>query len=271
MSWHHKVERNDWETHKKHERLAMKSCLELMSGGRGGEEEEEEERDAKVIYANLLKEANVGGERHQARFESVRGVFPSREEESERGEGEHGEGEGVEEGEKEESAAARFPVWRVRRRRERRRRKEEKEDNKLEINLGPEVTEAVRLLEGRGVKMCNFFPKDKKKKLRSSTRLLTDAAMLKVALWFESVKDETVRKHVLRLEMCRSPLTSKEIEMKRRGKSIAKTLDARAESGAYGDDSLLNECAHFHFELTRGQGDKKEQHQQQQQQRTTGH
>ena len=54
--------------------------------------------------------------------ERVRGVFPSREEESERGEGEHGEGEGVEEGEKEESAAARFPVWRVRRRRERRRR-----------------------------------------------------------------------------------------------------------------------------------------------------
>ena len=239
LSWHHKVERNEWETHKKHERLAMKSCLELMSGGRGGEEEEEEERDAKVIYANLLKEANVGGERHQARFESAFGEFfraARRKAREARVSTEKAKALRKAKRKKALPHASRFGGYDEEEKEE--EEKEEKEDNKLEINLGPEVTEAVRLLEGRGVKMCNFFPKDKKKKLRSSTRLLTDAAMLKVALWFESVKDETVRKHVLRLEMCRSPLTSKEIEMKRRGKSIAKTLDARAESGAYGDDSL---------------------------------
>ena len=239
LSWHHKVERNDWETHKKHERLAMKSCLELMSGGRGGEEEEEEERDAKVIYANLLKEANVGGERHQARFESAFGEFfraARRKAREARVSTEKAKALRKAKRKKALPHASRFGGYDEEEKEE--EEKEEKEDNKLEINLGPEVTEAVRLLEGRGVKMCNFFPKDKKKKLRSSTRLLTDAAMLKVALWFESVKDETVRKHVLRLEMCRSPLTSKEIEMKRRGKSIAKTLDARAESGAYGDDQL---------------------------------
>ena len=239
LRWHHKVERNDWETHMKHERLAMKSCLELMSGGRGGEEEEEEERDAKVIYANLLKEANVGGERHQARFESAFGEFfraARRKAREARVSTEKAKALRKAKRRKALPHASRFGGYDEEEKEE--EEKEEKEDNKLEINLGPEVTEAVRLLEGRGVKMCNFFPKDKKKKLRSSTRLLTDAAMLKVALWFESVKDETVRKHVLRLEMCRSPLTSKEIEMKRRGKSIAKTLDARAESGAYGDDSL---------------------------------
>jgi len=239
LSWHHKVERNDWETHKKHERLAMKSCLELMSGGRGGEEEEEEERDAKVIYANLLKEANVGGERHQARFESAFGEFfraARRKAREARMSTEKAKALRKAKRKKALPHASRFGGYDEEEKEE--EEKEEKEDNKLEINLGPEVTEAVRLLEGRGVKMCNFFPKDKKKKLRSSMRLLTDAAMLKVALWFESVKDETVRKHVLRLEMCRSPLTSKEIEMKRRGKSIAKTLDAKAESGAYGDDSL---------------------------------
>ena len=239
LRWHHKVERNDWETHKKHERLAMKSCLELMSGGRGGEEEEEEERDAKVIYANLLKEANVGGERHQARFESAFGEFfraARRKAREARVSTEKAKALRKAKRKKALPRASRFGGYDEEEKEE--EEKEEKEDNKLEINLGPEVTEAVRLLEGRGVKMCNFFPKDKKEKLRSSTRLLTDAAMLKVALWFESVKDETVRKHVLRLEMCRSPLTSKEIEMKRRGKSITKTLDARAESGAYGDDSL---------------------------------
>ena len=239
LSWHHKVERNDWETHKKHERLAMKSCLELMSGGRGGAEEEEEERDAKVIYANLLKEANVGVERHQARFESAFGEFfraARRKAREARVSTEKAKALRKAKRKKALPHASRFGGYDEEEKEE--EEKEEKEDNKLEINLGPEVTEAVRLLEGRGVKMCNFFPKDKKKKLRSSTRLLTDAAMLKVALWFESVKDETVRKQVLRLEMCRSPLTSKEIEMKRRGKSIAKTLDAKAESGAYGDDSL---------------------------------
>ena len=239
LSWHHKVERNDWETHKKHERLAMKSCLELMSGGRGGAEEEEEERDAKVIYANLLKEANVGVERHQARFESAFGEFfraARRKAREARVSTEKAKALRKAKRKKALPHASRFGGYDEEEKEE--EEKEEKEDNKLEINLGPEVTEAVRLLEGRGVKMCNFFPKDKKKKLRSSTRLLTDAAMLKVALWFESVKDETVRKQVLRLEMCRSPLTSKEIEMKRRGKSIAKTQDAKAESGAYGDDSL---------------------------------
>ena len=96
--------------------------------------------------------------------ERVRGVFPSREEESERGEGEHGEGKALRKAKRKKALphASRFGGYDEEEKEE--EEKEEKEDNKLEINLGPEVTEAVRLLEGRGVKMCNFFPKDKKKK-----------------------------------------------------------------------------------------------------------
>jgi len=55
LNWHPKVARDDWEMCKKHERMAMKSCLELMSGARGDVEEEEEERDAREIYTNLVK------------------------------------------------------------------------------------------------------------------------------------------------------------------------------------------------------------------------
>jgi len=247
LNWHPKVARDDWEMCKKHERMAMKSCLELMSGARGDVEEEEEERDAREIYTNLVKEASIGGERQQARFERAFGEFFR--------------------AARRKAREARKSLEREKALRKAKMRKEnvknrkalpragrfggygdddggeeekaEEEVKELNINLEPEVADAVRLLEGRGVKIYNFTDSEKRKLLQSSMRSLTDAAMLKFALWFESIKDKTVQRHVLRLEMCRTPLTSKEIEMKRRGKSITnKTLDARAKSGAFGDDSL---------------------------------
>ena len=72
MAWTHKVGTEDVESLRKHERLAMKSCLELMSGG-GETEEGEEERDAQAIYANLVKEAKIGGTMQEARFERAFG------------------------------------------------------------------------------------------------------------------------------------------------------------------------------------------------------
>ena len=242
MAWTHKVGTEDVESLRKHERLAMKSCLELMSGG-GETEEGEEERDAQAIYANLVKEAKIGGAMQEARFERAFGELfraTRRKVREAKKRGGHGKELSVvrmakmmKKNQKNKALPrARFGGYDMDEEEE-----EEEEEKEIKLNIEPELTEAVRVLEGRGVGVYNFHDNKTKNLLRSSMRSLTDAAMLKVVLWFESVKDDTVRRNLRRLEMCRAPLTSKEIEMKRRGQSIVKTVDARAKSGAFGDNS----------------------------------
>ena len=56
----------------------------------------ERKRDAQAIYANLVKEAKIGGTMQEARFERALGVVSSYKEEGKRGEEERGARERVE-------------------------------------------------------------------------------------------------------------------------------------------------------------------------------
>jgi hypothetical protein len=260
IRWTQRVDYRDHAEIRAHEKLALRAALELESF-------EDALNDAREIYESLIEEADMGNEQSVARFESAFGELFTQMKLAEKefnNNNNNNNNNNASIGEREKGKLSQQQTTTITKKKNEKKPKKPmrsrfsgyEEDDAIEIEMKEQekmknrtnrietiTMQVIKDLEINGnLRRGKGNPNFTRKYPVASRDMKTDAALLKFALWLNSITDQDLRRSLRRLEMCRPPLSRNELELKRRGKTNLKQFEERAwkefgKQSPFGDEA----------------------------------